>query len=135
LAAQSDLVGLLRGAKHLLAAGQGGLARGQLEHRPPGELDELVRGVQIRRVGAGAHLGAHAEGVDRCCVADQVIERVFVQPAAGDDPHLAQARRVQQRPRLRRQGGEIAVSSRMASGPVRLSSRIARRHERWLPNP
>ena len=64
LVGQADHVAVAD-AEHLVAAGQRRLPGGDLHHRPPGALDQLVDAAQRRHVAAGDQPGADAEAVDR----------------------------------------------------------------------
>ena len=97
----------VRAAVHLLGTRRTGLPRRQLHHRPGSVSDQLVGAVQVWRVGADPHLGAHAVGVDRRAGGGRPGDRVLVEAAASEDPGITQSGLVEERARQPGQPGEV----------------------------
>ena len=94
---------------HLFRAGPGGFAGRALAPRPAGILLQLVRAVQSRAVVGNVEARADAEAVDGRAAGDELRDAVLVEPAARENPDLAQAGGVEDRAHAVCERREIAA--------------------------
>lgn len=93
----------------LLASRPGRLGAGQLAPRAAGVFLQLVGAVHHRRVVGGGKRAPDAIAVNRRIRTHQFADFPLVEPAGGDDPHVRQTTRVQDRPHLTGLCGEVAA--------------------------
>ena len=109
---------------------------GQLHLGPVARPRPACRPRPARGVGAGAELGADAEGVDRRPGGEQVGDAVLVEVAGGEDRHVGRARLVEdgrtsrtgraRSPESRRTAGDARCPRPPAPGPPRPPARAPR---------
>ena len=96
-------------APHLFASGRSRLAGGELQHRAPVEVDELVHRVHERCVGRYTHLRPDPERVQRRPFRYQIPDLELVQAAAREDADLREAGVIEQLPGAPRELQQIAA--------------------------
>src|ERR1700722_6368293 len=94
---------------HLLAARPGGFVLRAFAAGDAGVFLQFVNAIDRRHVRRRGHGGADADAVDRRLGAGEGEKRILVEPAAGEDRHLAQAAGIEDAAHALRQGDQIAA--------------------------